>query len=109
MKHKLDTDRYLSIEEATELADENNYGYRDICFCGVVRIFGTADAYIETINEHAHKDEGFDEAQVRIMLEDKLDIDLNGEGNRRPWYRPLKIFTGGELITPNIEERRQIH
>ncbi len=108
-KHKLDTDRYLTIEEATELADKANYGYRDIRFDGMVRIFGTVDAYLAYTDDYAYDDEDFDAFQVRMTLADKLDIDLNGEGKRRPWYRPFNITTGGKLLTPNIKDWGKIH
>ena len=84
--------KYIPIEEATANADKKGGRYVDIPFTGVVRIFGTADAFCDEYDEYAYEGEDFDAFQVRMTLEEKLDIDLVGE-SRRAWYRPFSVST----------------
>ena len=77
-----------------ETASLNNTYYRDVDFRGTVRLFGTADAWCDEYEEKALLGEDFDAFQVRMILQDKLDMDLYGkEDYRRPWYRPFNIQT----------------
>ncbi len=90
---------YIRKDEATEYQDletatQNNTYYRDVDFRGTVRIFGTADAWCDFYEEKALLGEDFDAFQVRMTLQDKLDMDLYGkEDYRRPWYRPFNVQT----------------
>ena len=100
--------KYLDLDEATELSDKHNGLYRDIAFSGTVRIFGACDAYIEEYYDLMDKnlmEDDFDSFQVKAHLMANLDKDLNGKDYRKPWYRPFnietKVIEGSETNDPN--------
>ena len=82
----------LEIKRMQKLKKSDSY--RDVKFRGTVRIFGTADAWIDEYDDNALLGEDFDAFQVRMTIMQKLDMDLcGGEDENRPWYRPFDVET----------------
>lgn len=84
---------YLTLEDATRLKEEHGGSYTDVRFEGVVRILATADSYIDFYDDHARDGEREEEFQIRMKLEEALDVDLRGDDYRKPYWRPVEVKT----------------